>query len=65
MSKVVEGGQQGVVKAALELAKFIAAKSPVAVASTKHLLIHSRDHSVPENLEYTSLWNGAMMHTAV
>ena len=45
VSKVVEGGQEEVVKAALETAAFIASKSPVAVASTKRLLIHARDHS--------------------
>jgi delta(3,5)-delta(2,4)-dienoyl-CoA isomerase len=65
VSKVVEGGRDGVVKAALGLAEFIARKSPVAVTSTKQLLIHSRDHSVPANLEYTSIWNGVMLHTAV
>jgi len=64
VSKVVDGGRQEVVKAALDLAKCIAQKSPIAVAGTKRILIHSRDHSVPENLEYTSTWNGAMIHTA-
>ena len=44
VSKVVEGGRDEVVKSALELAKFIATKSPVAVSSSKHLLTHSRDH---------------------
>jgi len=63
VSKVVDGSRKDVVKAALELAKFIATKGPVAIAGTKRLLIHSRDHSVPENLEYTSTWNGAMIHT--
>jgi delta(3,5)-delta(2,4)-dienoyl-CoA isomerase len=65
ISKVVEGGREGVVKAALDLAKFIAMKSPIAVASTKHLLAHSRDHSVSANLEYTSVWNSAMVQTEV
>ncbi|KAJ2490895.1 hypothetical protein IWW37_002779 [Coemansia sp. RSA 2050] len=44
-------------KAALDTAGTIAAKSPVAVVSTKHLLNYSRDHSVREGLEYTALWN--------
>lgn len=81
VSKVVQGSREEVVSAALELAKCIAQKSPLAVAGTKRLLIHSRDHSyvlafafciifialdsVPENLEYTSVWNGGMMHTEV
>jgi delta(3,5)-delta(2,4)-dienoyl-CoA isomerase len=44
LSKVVEGGRDEVVKAALELANFIATKSPVAVSGSKHLITHSRDH---------------------
>ncbi|KAJ2453765.1 hypothetical protein EV183_001962 [Coemansia sp. RSA 2336] len=43
--------------AAMETARAIASKSPVAVVSTKHLLNYSRDHSVREGLEYTALWN--------
>lgn len=63
LSKVVEGGRDEVVKAALELAKFIATKSPVAVSGSKHLITHSRDHSVPENLAYTGAWNAAALMT--
>jgi len=63
VSKIVEGGRDEVVKSALDLAKFIATKSPVAVSSSKHLLTHSRDHSVPENLAYTSAWNAAAIMT--
>ncbi|KAJ2331320.1 hypothetical protein GGI00_003305 [Coemansia sp. RSA 2681] len=44
-------------RAATDIAAAIAAKSPVAVVSTKHLLNYSRDHSVREGLEYTALWN--------
>ncbi|KAJ2897940.1 hypothetical protein GGI21_001689 [Coemansia aciculifera] len=44
-------------RAASDIAKAIAAKSPVAIVSTKHLLNYSRDHSVREGLEYTALWN--------
>lgn len=45
LSKVVEGGRDEVVSAALVLAEEIATKSPVAVAGTKALLNHARDHS--------------------
>lgn len=45
LSRVVEGGRDEVVAAALELAKVIAKKSPYAVMSTKRILTHSRDHS--------------------
>lgn len=45
LSNIVDGSKDEVVSAALELAKVIAAKSPYAVAATKQLLLHSRDHS--------------------
>lgn len=51
--KTAESALEG----ALKTASVIAAKSPVAVASTKHLLNYSRDHSVREGLEYTAIWN--------
>ncbi|KAH7906195.1 ClpP/crotonase-like domain-containing protein [Hygrophoropsis aurantiaca] len=69
VSRVVPNGGKGsagrdaVVRAALGLAAEIAAKSPVAVAGTKRLLLHARDHSVHDNLEYTAAWNAAMLQT--
>lgn len=65
VSKVVEGGRDEVVAAALEVAQLIATKSLIAVTGTKRLLSHARDHSVSENLEYTTLWNSAMLQTKV
>ncbi|CAK5276937.1 unnamed protein product [Mycena citricolor] len=64
VSRVVPGSRAEVVGAALELAGRIAAKSPIAVSGTKRILIHARDHSVAENLEYTSVWNAAALNTA-
>ncbi|KAG1727017.1 Delta2-dienoyl-CoA-isomerase [Suillus lakei] len=61
VSRIVEGGRDAVVAEALQLAKDIASKSPVAVTGTKHLLLHARDHSVPENLQYTATWNSAAL----
>ncbi|KIY53163.1 ClpP/crotonase [Fistulina hepatica ATCC 64428] len=63
VSTVVQGGRESVIHAALDLARTIAQKSPVAVFGTKHLLYHAQDHTVAENLEYTSLWNGAALQT--
>ncbi|KAJ7452981.1 Delta2-dienoyl-CoA-isomerase [Mycena galericulata] len=63
VSRVVSGGRDEVVRDALGLAAVIASKSPVAVAGTKHILNHARDHSVPENLDYTAIWNAAAIHT--
>ena len=63
MSKVFDSHEK-VIAAALDLAKLIASKSPVAVLGTKHLLNHARDHSVREGLEYTQLWNSVMLNTS-
>ncbi|KZT40412.1 ClpP/crotonase [Sistotremastrum suecicum HHB10207 ss-3] len=61
VSKIVPGTRDDVIKAALETAKQIAKNSPIAVAGTKHLMLHARDHSVQENLDYTATWNAAML----
>ncbi|KAF8240466.1 Delta2-dienoyl-CoA-isomerase [Tricholoma matsutake] len=63
VSKVVDGSRDEVIKVALNLAKVIATKSPIAVYGSKHLLTHSRDHAVAENLLYTGAWNGAALMT--
>jgi delta(3,5)-delta(2,4)-dienoyl-CoA isomerase len=52
VSKVVPGGREGVLAAALETAKVIASKSPIATLGTKHLLNYSREHTVQEGLDY-------------
>ncbi|KAM0749496.1 ClpP/crotonase [Meredithblackwellia eburnea MCA 4105] len=61
VSKSVQGGRDEVLKEALQLAKVIASKSPVATLGTKHLLNYSREHTVHEGLEYTATWNMAML----
>ncbi|GAB2789536.1 crotonase/enoyl-CoA hydratase family protein [Rhabdobacter roseus] len=43
------------------LARTIAAKSPLAIRGTKHILNHSRDHSVADGLAYMATWNAAML----
>ncbi|KAM6488869.1 Delta2-dienoyl-CoA-isomerase [Amanita muscaria] len=63
LSKVVQGGREQVIAAALDLAKLIASKSPVAVANSKHLITHSRDNTVQENLRYTATWNASQLLT--
>ena len=40
------------VAAAVDMAKTIASKSPVAVQGSKVILNYSRDHTVDEGLEY-------------
>ncbi|KAJ7775347.1 ClpP/crotonase-like domain-containing protein [Mycena metata] len=63
LSTVVPGGREEVITAALKLASTIAGKSPIAVSGTKRILLHSRDHSVSDNLEYTAAWNSAALQT--
>lgn len=45
VSKVVPGGRDEVVRAALQVAGTIAKKSPIAVLTTKKTLQHARDHT--------------------
>ena len=49
--------------AAMELAKTIAGKSPVAIYSNKKILNFSRDHPVADGLEYNRVWNNAALQT--
>ncbi|RXK41575.1 hypothetical protein M231_01074 [Tremella mesenterica] len=64
LSEVVKGSKTEVVSKAMEIAKIIASKSPIALMSTKHLLNHARDHTVEEGLEYTAIWNAAMLQAS-
>ncbi|MEM8769745.1 MAG: enoyl-CoA hydratase-related protein [Pseudomonadota bacterium] len=52
--------QEEMLAAVTTLAREIAAKSPLAIASTKHLLNYGRDHSIQETLDYQQLWMGAV-----
>ncbi|KAE9392403.1 hypothetical protein BT96DRAFT_924711, partial [Gymnopus androsaceus JB14] len=45
VSKVVEGGREEVVTAALALAQVIAEMTPIGVSSAKRLLNHARGHT--------------------
>lgn len=65
ISRIVKGERDAVVHAALDLAKVIASKSPIAVGGTKRLITHARDHSVQENLVYTQTWNAHAFLTDV
>lgn len=49
--------------AAVELAKQIAEKSPVAVQGTKVNIVYSRDHGVYQGLDYMVTWNSAMLQS--
>lgn len=44
-------------EASLQLAEIIAEKSPVAILGCKRSLVHGRDHSVKEGMEFIANWN--------
>ncbi|KAH9970671.1 ClpP/crotonase [Russula compacta] len=56
VSRVVRGSRAQVVREALEFARVVAAKSPVAVVGIKRFIAHAMDHSVEDALEYQATW---------
>ncbi|WP_375739489.1 crotonase/enoyl-CoA hydratase family protein [Pseudomonas boanensis] len=48
----------------LDVARQIAAKSPIAVRGTKEMIRYMRDHRVDDGLEYVATWNAAMLQSA-
>jgi enoyl-CoA hydratase/carnithine racemase len=50
-------------KKALDLAKQIATKSPVGIATLKQNIVFSRDHTVDEGLNHILLLNMSMLQT--
>ncbi|MEW5301066.1 MAG: hypothetical protein WDW36_003948 [Sanguina aurantia] len=62
VSRVVEGsGQEAVRSAGVALAAQMAAKPSLALLGTKRVLLHARDHSVEDGLDYVATWNSAML----
>jgi enoyl-CoA hydratase len=49
---------------ALETARTIASKSPLAIHGTKEMLNYTRDHSVADALNYMQVWQSGMFLTA-
>ena len=49
-----------VIDHALNVAREIADKAPLAVTGAKEVLNYNRDHTVEESLNYAALWNSAM-----
>lgn len=47
-----------------ELARTIAAKSPLSVRGCKEMITYARDHSVADGLNYIATWNAAMLLSA-
>lgn len=47
----------------MDIARVIAAKSPIAVRGTKEMIRYMRDHRVDDGLEYVATWNAAMLQS--
>lgn len=57
----IEADRESVLAAGMELARTIAAKSPLAMAGAKRSLNHSRGRPVEEGLRDVALWNAATL----
>ncbi|MEX0406604.1 crotonase/enoyl-CoA hydratase family protein [Aquibium sp. LZ166] len=57
----VHADREATVAAAFDLARSIAAKSPLAIAGIKRNLAYARDHSVADGLDYIAAWNAGML----
>ncbi|GAB7358856.1 hypothetical protein MBLNU230_g4079t1 [Neophaeotheca triangularis] len=57
------GSKGEAVAEALELARLMASKSPVAVQATKEVINYSRDHSVADGLNYVAVVNASQLQT--
>jgi enoyl-CoA hydratase/carnithine racemase len=55
--------KEAMVEAAMQLARDIASKSPVAIIAIKKILNYARDHTVVEPLEFTRNWNNSALQT--
>lgn len=51
------------IQGAIDLARTIASRSPVAVQGTKVSLNYSRDHSEKDGLEFMQIWNMCMLQS--
>jgi enoyl-CoA hydratase/carnithine racemase len=60
----VEADRDAAIAAGMDLARTIAAKSPLAVAGAKQSLNHSRGRTVEEGLRDVALWNAATLVSA-
>ena len=47
-----------------KIAERIAGKPPLALRGVKEMLLHARDHSVSDGLDYVATWNSAMLLSA-
>src|SRR3954468_14670794 len=60
----VEADREAAIAAGLDLARIVAAKSPLAVAGAKASLNYSRGRTVEEGLRHVALWNAGTLASA-
>lgn len=60
----VFASQEAMLAHVMELAREIAAKSPVAVAGSKRMINYARDHSTADALDYIATWQAGMFSPA-
>ena len=51
--------QEEMVASVLETASVIASKAPLAVYGCKQMILHARDNTVADTLDYVALWNAS------
>jgi enoyl-CoA hydratase len=54
----------GLLQGVFDIARVIAAKSPIAIEGTKEMIGYMRDHSVEDGLDHVAVWNAAMLQSA-
>ena len=52
------------ISAVRKIAEKISGKAPLAIRGVKEMLLHSRDNSVADGLNYVATWNSAMLLSA-
>ena len=55
--------KEAALERALEMAKEIAGKSPLAVHGCKRMITYARDHNTADSLDYVVTWNAGMLHS--
>ncbi len=53
--------REGAIEAAFATARTIAQKSTLAIAGTKEVLNHARDHTIEDGLRHVAAWNAGML----
>jgi enoyl-CoA hydratase len=60
----VHADAEAVVAAALDIARQIASRAPLAISGSKAAITYARDHTVAEGLEWAAIMQGSLWNTA-